>query len=384
MYLAPTALIILFCCIEDVHYLNSNTSFVVYSKNVARIEKFKTGFEQFVENKVLNNYHSDIIFGRLPVMVKSDLCWLKRVEKGDCEFDRGGYFIIKGAEKEQTCLKRLWLSSESSVDHCILNRFKMSKRLELSGELLEKELRVHIKHAERRMVRAMQRDLYRDQDVQSIEHYMDASIITNGLSRAFSTEAWSHPFKRMERISGVVVTLRQTNPLQTTTKMRKTRHQVSYTGRVGDARYQHPSHWGKICFLNTSDGENCGLVKNLSSLDLVSTCILEQDRIVDKLYECRLETLLDDTSTALNEKDKIFVDGDWVGLCTDSTSFVAKLRHKRRKMEVPHQIEIKRDQHHGEVRIFTDAGRILRPLLVVWNLKKIRDLKGEIFHFNHF
>lgn len=507
------------------------THLQVYSKNVARSDKFKTGVEQFVENKVLNDYHSDIIFGRLPVMVKSDLCWLKGVEKVDCEFDHGGYFIIKGAEKtfiaqEQTCLKRLWLSNDplwtiayrpvskrkrvymklvpkveqfmggekfmtvyfsvteipiwilffalgaqndreivnliglgtedcaivnvllasihdadkqcegfrkgdkairhveklvkscqfppkESIEECITNylfpslksfqqkaRFLAymvkcllegytgrrkadnrddfrNKRLELAGELLERELRVHIKHAERRMVRAMQRDLYGDREVQSIEHYMDASIITNGLSRAFSTGAWSHPFKRMERISGVVATLRRTNPLQTTADMRKTRQQVSYTGRVGDARYPHPSHWGKICFLTTPDGENCGLVKNLASLGLVSTYILNLDHILDKLYDCGLEKLVDNSSTALDEKHKIFVDGDWVGICKDSASFVAKLRHKRRKMELPHQIEIKRDQHHGEVRIFTDAGRILRPLLVVRNLKKIRDLKGE-------
>jgi DNA-directed RNA polymerase-4/5 subunit 2 len=32
-------------------------------------------------------------------MVKSDLCWLTTVEKGDCDFDHGGYFLIKGAEK---------------------------------------------------------------------------------------------------------------------------------------------------------------------------------------------------------------------------------------------------------------------------------------------
>ncbi|KAL2466135.1 DNA-directed RNA polymerase subunit beta [Abeliophyllum distichum] len=35
---------------------------------------FKTGVEQSLENKVLNDYHSDIIFGRLPIMVQSDLC----------------------------------------------------------------------------------------------------------------------------------------------------------------------------------------------------------------------------------------------------------------------------------------------------------------------
>ena len=32
-------------------------------------------------------------------MVKSDICWMSEAERGDCEFDNGGYFIIKGAEK---------------------------------------------------------------------------------------------------------------------------------------------------------------------------------------------------------------------------------------------------------------------------------------------
>lgn len=112
-----------------------------------------------------------------------------------------------------------------------------NKRLDLAGELLERELRVHIKHAERRMVKVMQRDLYGDRNLHPIEHYLDASIITNGLSRAFSTGAWSHPYKKNERVSGVVANLRRTNPLQTMADMRKTRQQVLYTAKAGDARY---------------------------------------------------------------------------------------------------------------------------------------------------
>ncbi|PIN04091.1 RNA polymerase II, second largest subunit [Handroanthus impetiginosus] len=507
------------------------TDLQVYTEGLSRSDKFKTGVDKFVEKTLLNEYHSEVNFGRLPVMVKSDLCWMNASEKRDCEFDQGGYFVIKGAEKtfiaqEQICLKRLWVAKDpmwtiayrpiskrkriyiklvpkvenivggdkiltvyfyvtempiwllffalgvpndkevvklidadvedsaivnilvgsiydadkkyegfrkeknaikhikelmqacrfppsESVEECIKNylfphlgspeqkacflaymvkclleayrgRRKVdnrddlrNKRLELAGELLERELRVHIKHAERRMVKAIQRDLYRDREVQSIDHYLDASIITNGLSRAFSTGAWSHPYKRMERISGVVATIRRTNPLQATADMRKTRQQVTYTGRVGDARYPHPSHWGKLCFLSTPDGENCGLVKNLASMGLVSTTVLEHDDLLQKFLECGMEKLVDDSSSLLDGKHKIFLDGDWVGMCKDSSSFVAKLRRKRRRMEVPHQIEIKRDKHHGEVRIFADAGRILRPLLVVQNLKKIKDLKGD-------
>lgn len=112
-----------------------------------------------------------------------------------------------------------------------------NKRMELAGDLLERELRAQISHARKRMAKALQRDLYGDKVLRQIEFYLDASIVTNGLSRAFSTGAWCHPFKKTERISGVVANVGRTNPLQTMVDMRKTRQQVSYTGKVGDARY---------------------------------------------------------------------------------------------------------------------------------------------------
>ncbi|KAK9290364.1 hypothetical protein L1049_008533 [Liquidambar formosana] len=506
----------------------------IYTQKLVRSDKFKTGKEKYLDKDVITEDSRDIIIGRIPVMVKSDLCWMNGAEKGDCEFDHGGYFLIKGAEKtfiaqEQISLKRLWLSNKPSwtvayrselkrkrvfiklvgtprlenirgekvltvfflsteipvwilffalgvssdkevvdlidystddasiinilfasiydadekcagfrrggkafsyldklvqncrfppgetTEDCIskyffpgLNGLKQkavflgymvkcllqaytghrkcdnrddfrNKRVDLAGELLERELRVHIRHAERRMVKAMQKDLYGDRSLRPIEHYLDASIITNGLSRAFSTGAWSHPFKRMERVSGVVATLRRTNPLQMTADMRKTRQQVQYTGKVGDARYPHPSHWGKICFLSTPDGENCGLVKNLAITGLVSTNVLEP--LVDKLLDCGMEELVNDTSALLCGKDKVFLDGDWVGVCEDSLSLVAELRRRRRRKELPHQVEIKRDELHKEVRLFSDAGRILRPLLVAENLKKIKAFKGDDYSF---
>lgn len=506
----------------------------IYTQALSTSDKFKTGKEKYLKRDIVSEDSRDIILGRIPVMVKSDLCWMSEKEEGDCDYDHGGYFLIKGAEKtfiaqEQICLRRLWVSNiptwsvayrevikrrrvyiklveapileqvssgekvltvyfsvteipiwilffalgvssdrevvdlidcdiddsrianmlvasirdadkkcngfhkgdkalrevESlfrqckfppgeSIEECfncylfpnisglkrkarflgymvkclleaytgkrkVDNRDDLkNKRLELAGELLERELRVHIKHAERRMVKALQKDLYGER-LRPIEHYLDASIITNGLSRAFSTGAWSHPYKKMERTAGVVAMLRRTNPLQTMADMRKTRQQVSYTGKVGDARYPHPSHWGKICFLSTPDGENCGLVKNLAVTGLVSSNV--QLSFLDKLFECGMEKLLDDTSTLLSGKHKVLLNGDWIGVCGDSFSFAANLRRKRRRNEVPHQVEIKRDEKHQEVRIFSDAGRILRPLLVVQNLRKIKAVKGGDFSF---
>ncbi|KAE9609271.1 putative DNA-directed RNA polymerase [Lupinus albus] len=508
-----------------------NVQIQVYVPKVIRSDKFKTGKDQYVDREILKEDSRDIIIGRLPVMVMSDLCWMKDASKPDCEFDHGGYFLIKGAEKtfiaqEQIYTKRLWVinsphwtiaykspmkryrlviklvgnsrieeinsgekmltvyflsveipvwilffilgvtsdkevidlidcgngdarlenilsasirdadekcegfrngknalhylegfvkgvqfpppeSIEECLDLYVFPNIKglkrkarflaymvkglllaysgrkrsdnrddfRNKRIELAGELLERELRVHIAHARKRMAKVLQRDLYGDREVRPVEHYLDASIITNGLQRAFSTGAWSHPFKRMERVSGVVANLGRTNPLQTAADLRRTRQQVQYTGKVGDARYPHPSHWGKVCFLSTPDGENCGLVKNLAVTGLVSINISEP--ILPQLIECGLEELADDTSTYLGKKDKVFLNGDWVGVCANSISFVGELRRKRRTNQLPHQVEIKRDQSQQEVRVYSDAGRILRPLLVVDNLYKIKESKGS-------
>lgn len=514
----------------------------VYIQELVRSDKFKTGKEKYLDKKIIETEEREVFIGRIPVMVNSDSCWMSGAEKDDCDYDQGGYFIIKGAEKtfiaqEQLGLNRVWLASspnwrvmyrsvhkrkrvyvklvdtpkyedigggaqvitvyllslmdipiwilffalgvesdkevvdlidadindgnivniliasihnadqecdgfrkgnktraqrnsldfidkllkkskfppKETVEECIdtylfpnIIGFKRkarylgymvkcllegytgcrkvdnkddfrNKRLELAGELLERELKVHLRHAEKRLVKSMQRDLYPDRTIHQIEHYLDAAIITNGLSRAFSTGSWTHSYKNMEKTSGVVAMLRRANPLQMIADMRRTRQQVLYAGKAGDARYPHPSHWGKICFLSTPDGENCGLIKNLAGTALVSTTVREQ--ISDTMIACGMEKLIDDTSTSLSGMDKVFVNGDWVGNCQNSAAFVAEFRNKRRKKVVPHQVEIKRDTKHNEVRIFCDAGRVMRPLLVVKNLHKIKILKGGGYSF---
>lgn len=71
----------------------------VYTAKSVKSDKFKTGREEFVEEEVVYQDNRDIIIGRIPVMVRSDLCWMNEVEKADCDFDHGGYFLIKGTEK---------------------------------------------------------------------------------------------------------------------------------------------------------------------------------------------------------------------------------------------------------------------------------------------
>lgn len=78
----------------------------MFIQKVVKRDKFKTGQNDFVEKQILHKKSQSIPIGRIPVMVKSVLCNTaekgkngENQKKGDCAFDQGGYFVIKGAEK---------------------------------------------------------------------------------------------------------------------------------------------------------------------------------------------------------------------------------------------------------------------------------------------
>jgi DNA-directed RNA polymerase II subunit RPB2 len=67
-----------------------------------------TGQENVTEYPMLSKFDC----GKIPIMLKSDFCVLSEQsnftskEMGECEYDNGGYFIIKGGEKVIVCQER--------------------------------------------------------------------------------------------------------------------------------------------------------------------------------------------------------------------------------------------------------------------------------------
>lgn len=67
---------------------------------------------------------------------------------------------------------------------------------------------------------------------------------------------------------------------------------------------------------------------------------------------------------------KIFVNGCWVGIHRDPEQLMTTLRKLRRQMDIiVSEVSMVRDIRDREIRIYTDAGRICRPLLIVENGK---------------
>jgi DNA-directed RNA polymerase beta subunit len=68
-----------------------------------------------------------VSMGLLPAMVKLNLCWLHKLQESDCQFDFGGYFLIKGTEKvlpDMIHAAHLILTNVFHKDHCIMHSYR--------------------------------------------------------------------------------------------------------------------------------------------------------------------------------------------------------------------------------------------------------------------
>ncbi|KAI7524193.1 DNA-directed RNA polymerase II subunit, partial [Hortaea werneckii] len=78
--------------------------------------------------------------------------------------------------------------------------------------------------------------------------------------------------------------------------------------------------------------------------------------------------LLEEWDAVLNPNaTKVFLNGTWVGVHNNGGQLTDSLRTLRRKNTIGFEVTIIRDVREREIKVFTDAGRVCRPLFVVDN-----------------
>ncbi len=176
-------------------------------------------------------------------------------------------------------------------------------------------------------------------------------IITDKITNAIATGNWGRG-----RV-GITQLLDRTNRLSTISHLRRIQSPLSRTQPNFEARELHGTQFGRICPVETPEGSNCGLVKNLALSAVIS---------VAHDFEPLKEKIL---PTLTGKGDKVFLDGRFLGY-TDVEKTAKRLRQMRRNGELPYDISIYvyyPADPRGEKRLFisANAGRVLRPLIVV-------------------
>jgi DNA-directed RNA polymerase II subunit RPB2 len=118
-----------------------------------------------------------------------------------------------------------------------------------------------------------------------------------------------------------------------------------------------------VCPAETPEGQACGLVKNLALMATISVGSMSGP-IIDFLEEWGLESL-EENAHSSTLTTKVFVNGVWMGVHRDPTNLIETLKKLRRKDDVHPEVSIVRDIRERELRLYTDPGRVCRPLFIV-------------------
>jgi len=138
-------------------------------------------------------------------------------------------------------------------------------------------------------------------------------------------------------------------------------------GKIAKPRQLHNTHWGMVCPAETPEGQACGLVKNLSLMSYISVGSASKP-IIDFLEEYGMINLNQQFDPAnIKDNTKVFVNGKWAGISSSPEQLSYTLKGLRRTVDVSPEVSVVRDIRERELRIYTDAGRVCRPLFIVEN-----------------
>jgi len=194
-------------------------------------------------------------------------------------------------------------------------------------------------------------------------------LVTDGLRYSLATGNWGD--RKDASRAGVSQVLSRLTYASTLSHLRRLNTPLGREGKQAKPRQLHNTHWGFICPAETPEGQAVGLVKNLALMAYVSvgspqSPILEflEEWSMENLEEISPQTIADPGTT------KIFVNGSWVGVHRDPSTLETTLRSLRRQIDIDPEVSVVRDIKEKELRVYTDAGRVCRPLLTVKSRSK--------------
>jgi len=249
----------------------------------------------------------------------------------------------------------------------------LNKRVDLTGALLNNLFRNYFN----KLVKDMSKQVVREINTgswRSTEDYLNiindtnmykiikSTTIENGLKRALSTGDFGIKSMTSNKV-GVAQVLNRLTYSSSLSHLRRINTPIDKSGKLVPPRKLHNTSWGFICPAETPEGGSIGVVKNISYLSHVTihSNPASLHTYIDEYIE-RVETL---TPRDTYRQVKVFVNGIWVGITRDPLRLYREFKLKKWRGIINIYTSIVFDYPNAEIRICNDAGRMMRPLLLV-------------------
>ncbi|WP_069807074.1 DNA-directed RNA polymerase subunit B [Vulcanisaeta thermophila] len=235
-----------------------------------------------------------------------------------------------------------------------------NKRVRLVGDLMTQLFRAVFRQVVQDIKQQLERHYSRGK-VPNLVTLVRADIITERIRHALATGNW------VGGRTGVSQMLDRTNILSTLSHLRRVVSNLSRTQPHFEARDLHPTQWGRLCAVETPEGQNCGLVKNMALLATITVGVNE-DEVEKMLYDLGVVPIMKARREGVKGSE-VYLNGRLIGIHPEPEKLVSTVRMLRRRGQISNEINIARikTEYLDEVRVNCDGGRIRRPLLIIEN-----------------
>lgn len=252
----------------------------------------------------------------------------------------------------------------------------INKRIDCTGSLLNNLFRNYfnkvVKDAEKQIIREINTGSWRSTDdymnivnQTNVYKIIKSATIENGIKRALSTGDFGIKSINSNKV-GVAQVLNRLSYISSISHLRRVSTPLDKSGKMVPPRLLNGTSWGFLCPAETPEGLSVGVVKNLSFMTHVSiySCSLP---IYDIIHEYIIP--IEHFALPLPMKNKVFVNGAWVGYSENPHTLFLNLKELKYKGVINIYTSISFNYKREELKICNDSGRLLRPLIIVKNNK---------------
>jgi len=252
-----------------------------------------------------------------------------------------------------------------------------NKRVDTPGRLLASLFRQCFNKTIKDMVKNLTKEIKNNKSekgvfdiitTNNIYKIIKPTIIDGGMKYALATGNWGVKTSGKGRVkvgtAQVINRLGYQSYLSHLRRINSPSDKKNNNGKIVKPRKLHATKWGYICPVETPEGQPVGLVKNMSLAAKISYS--SNSEPVKALIRTMDLIDIDDVKPidSLNSTI-VFVNGIWIGNHKNPKKFVNDLRNYRRTGKINVYTGIYWNLDENIVKIYTDAGRLLRPLYIV-------------------
>lgn len=209
----------------------------------------------------------------------------------------------------------------------------------------------------------------------NFETFFEERITENGFLKAFKGDWGATEYSKREGVSQKLNRLSYNSAI---THLRKCVLQLDESAKVVAPHLLNSSQWGIFDPVDSPDGSDIGTHKHLSLCAKITEGTPRQ-YILDAIRKMgiQIHALEHTPYHNLSIYVKLFVNGSWCGSVDDPHEVVTSLRAYRREGKIDPSTSISWNIQENTIFIYTDAGRVQRPLYYVKPNKTVSYLPGR-------